>query len=346
MPKTAPDRKFRPHNQDRRILEVLTRNARITSRDLACELQIPERIVADRLRVMQSNRIVRATVLLDYSSFGYRPFLNLRLAVDPDQVDAAAAYLIDNENVSTLYSWGRFAKHQFGLHIVARSLEQGQQLLANEIAPCPGARSWEVHIMAGRSSYNPSVVTADTASGRTPPIRPFADIDELDVSIIHSLREQGRKPYQAIAEELGVVEGTVRRRIARLVNDGAIRFAPIISDRNLIYGTAMPSAIWIDVEPGEIEAAAHFLNTVPYIAGVERIFGSRGSFQTGLSMPDDQLEAHLAELTESIPGLRDIIVEPVKEILKFSDTWRDLESVQPLPMDLLSTDPILDGDES
>ncbi len=329
------ERKFREHEQDRRILAALTRNARITNRDLARELDIPEHVASDRLRVLQSNGIVGTTVLADYGAFGYSPFLNLQIAVEPDRFDDAAAFLAEIESIVTLYSWGRFADFQFGLHVVARTLIQAQSLLADQIGRCPGMIRCDVHVMTGSTNYNPPVVVSGVRAGPGPEIEPYDNIDELDVSIIKCLRNEGRKPYLTIAEELGVVEGTVRRRVVRMVEERIIRFAPIVSGQGLMPGS-LPIVVWIDVDPEKIEAAAEALRDVPYVSGLQRLLGPRGNFLTTVSMDEQQAEQALSELTTDVPGLRKIYVEPVRRVFKFSDTWRDLASVQPLPIDIWS----------
>jgi len=49
-------------------------------------------------------------------------------------------------------------------------------------------------------------------------------IDQIDKHILQILQEDGRTPYTEIAHQLGVSEGTVRSRIARLLQDGVFEF--------------------------------------------------------------------------------------------------------------------------
>lgn len=49
-------------------------------------------------------------------------------------------------------------------------------------------------------------------------------IDQVDRHILHILQSDGRTPYTEIAQQLGVSEGTVRARIARLLQDGVFEF--------------------------------------------------------------------------------------------------------------------------
>ena len=44
-------------------------------------------------------------------------------------------------------------------------------------------------------------------------------MDKLDIKIIEILQKDGRTPNALIAREVGVTEGTVRRRLKELVKD-------------------------------------------------------------------------------------------------------------------------------
>jgi DNA-binding Lrp family transcriptional regulator len=48
-------------------------------------------------------------------------------------------------------------------------------------------------------------------------------MDEIDKKIIELLKQDSRKPYLKIAEELGISEGAVRARVKKLVESGVIR---------------------------------------------------------------------------------------------------------------------------
>jgi DNA-binding Lrp family transcriptional regulator len=47
-------------------------------------------------------------------------------------------------------------------------------------------------------------------------------MDDLDRQILNILRRDARTPYTEIAEEVGTSEGTVRNRVERMLEDGAI----------------------------------------------------------------------------------------------------------------------------
>lgn len=60
-------------------------------------------------------------------------------------------------------------------------------------------------------------------SQRVSPGAPIArGMDDLDRRILAILRRDARRPYTAIADEVGTSEGTVRNRVDRLVESGVI----------------------------------------------------------------------------------------------------------------------------
>ena len=48
-------------------------------------------------------------------------------------------------------------------------------------------------------------------------------LDQMDLRIIRSLNQNGRKPFKTIAEELDVSDATIRKRVKRMLDDGVIK---------------------------------------------------------------------------------------------------------------------------
>ncbi|MFY9186996.1 MAG: winged helix-turn-helix transcriptional regulator, partial [Bacillota bacterium] len=53
-------------------------------------------------------------------------------------------------------------------------------------------------------------------------------LKDLDVAILSYLKQDGRTPFTFIAQELGVAEGTVRKRVARLIEEGIIEIKAVV----------------------------------------------------------------------------------------------------------------------
>jgi len=80
------------------------------------------------------------------------------------------------------------------------------------------------------------------------------EVDELDRRIIELLQRDGRTSNAKIARGLGVSEGTVRRRLARLLQEEVIRVVAIAEPDRLGYHTS--AFIGLQVGPGKVEAVA------------------------------------------------------------------------------------------
>ena len=61
------------------------------------------------------------------------------------------------------------------------------------------------------------------------------ELDDIDIGIVNSLQEDGRKSFRQIARELDISTPTVQTRYRRLVNIGLIKsVSPIIDSTNII----------------------------------------------------------------------------------------------------------------
>jgi Lrp/AsnC family leucine-responsive transcriptional regulator len=61
------------------------------------------------------------------------------------------------------------------------------------------------------------------------------ELDDVDIGIVNSLKEDGRKSFRQISRELGISTPTVQARYQRLVNIGLIKsISPVIDSTNIV----------------------------------------------------------------------------------------------------------------
>ena len=61
------------------------------------------------------------------------------------------------------------------------------------------------------------------------------ELDDVDIGIVTSLQEDGRKSFRQIARELNISTPTVQARFQRLVNIGLIKsVSPVIDSTNVV----------------------------------------------------------------------------------------------------------------
>jgi Lrp/AsnC family transcriptional regulator, regulator for asnA, asnC and gidA len=61
-------------------------------------------------------------------------------------------------------------------------------------------------------------------------------LDHISKAIIHALQQDGRRPYSAIAEEVGISEGAVRQRVQRLMSTGVMQIVAVTDPTELGFG--------------------------------------------------------------------------------------------------------------
>lgn len=79
-------------------------------------------------------------------------------------------------------------------------------------------------------------------------------MDTLDRSIVALLQEDGRMRYTEIAKSLDVTEGTVRNRVAKLLEDKAIQIIGVLDPHRMGYNA--PAIIGVSIQPPNLEEAA------------------------------------------------------------------------------------------
>ena len=92
-------------------------------------------------------------------------------------------------------------------------------------------------------------------------------MDELDREIISLLQIDGRASNANIAREVGVSEGTIRRRLRRLIQDDVVNVIAVPNLEKLGYATT--ALIGLQTGPGKSDSVAEAIATldeVHYVA--------------------------------------------------------------------------------
>ena len=127
-------------------------------------------------------------------------------------------------------------------------------------------------------------------------------MDELDRKIIGILQLDGRASNAKIARQLGVSEGTIRRRLKRLIEDEAIQVLALPEPSKLGYNTE--AIVALQVDPGKIEDVATALASAPQALNVSITTGAFDLFAwVALPSPED-LHSFLLGTVGNIPGVR------------------------------------------
>lgn len=96
-------------------------------------------------------------------------------------------------------------------------------------------------------------------------------MDELDISIIEQLQRDGRRRFTDIANELNVSEGTVRNRVARLLESQALQIIGAVDPHKIGYDA--PAWIGVTVQPPHLEQAAVDIAMLPEVSYLIMVSG-------------------------------------------------------------------------
>ena len=119
-------------------------------------------------------------------------------------------------------------------------------------------------------------------------------IDRLDLRIIRSLSQNARKPYSAIAEELEISDGTVRKRVNRLVEEGIIKQFNLLLDYHRI-GRIVKAFIGLRVNANKLMNVVGHLEGNPDVQVLYRTTGNVDLFVEVIFKDMEELKQFLEQ---------------------------------------------------
>jgi Lrp/AsnC family transcriptional regulator, regulator for asnA, asnC and gidA len=143
------------------------------------------------------------------------------------------------------------------------------------------------------------------------------ELDDLDEAILRRLQEEGRRSYRQIARELGVSEGTVRSRVRRLEEGGALRVIAFIDPSRL--GSVL-ALILIRVDTEEHDRVVGILSGWREATYVSSLVG-RADVYIQVICPDNQSLWNLVKEVRGLPGVLETETMLEMQVHKF--TYQD-----------------------
>jgi Lrp/AsnC family transcriptional regulator for asnA, asnC and gidA len=126
-------------------------------------------------------------------------------------------------------------------------------------------------------------------------------LDGPNRAIIEALQRDGRQPYGAIAESVGLSEAAVRRRVQRLRESGIMQIVAVTDPLQL--GFTRQAMIGISVE-GDVRRVAEKLSALPEVDYVVMCAGSFDILIEIVCEDDERLLHVLNDSVRCIPGVR------------------------------------------
>jgi Lrp/AsnC family transcriptional regulator for asnA, asnC and gidA len=147
---------------------------------------------------------------------------------------------------------------------------------------------------------------------------PAGVLDEANRAIIEALQRDGRRPYGAIADEVGLSEAAVRRRVQRLRESGIIQIVAVTDPLQL--GCNRQAMLGIRVE-GDVRRVAEKVAALDEVDYVVMCAGSFDLLAEVVCEDDDRLLYLLNDSIRSIPGVRSTETFLYLKLAKQTYTW-------------------------
>ncbi len=134
-------------------------------------------------------------------------------------------------------------------------------------------------------------------------------IDLFDLKILKVLNKDARKPYKAIAEELGVSDATIRNRINRMLKEGVIKQFNVLVDYHKL-GRIIKAFIGLRVQPPKLKEIVEHLIENPDVQVLYRTTGEVDLFVEVIFKDMDELNGFL-ESELNLDGVTGTVVNVV-----------------------------------
>lgn len=143
-------------------------------------------------------------------------------------------------------------------------------------------------------------------------------LDTIDARIITHLQEDGRRPYTAIARDLGISEASVRQRVSRLIKRKVIQIVAASSPLDL---GLLSAQIDIRVAGDKLQQAAAEIAALPEVDFVGICAGSFDLTVGVVCRDREALFDLLVNRIRPIPGIVEAELLLMLKVLKDNYQW-------------------------
>ncbi|HBG00207.1 MAG TPA: Lrp/AsnC family transcriptional regulator [Firmicutes bacterium] len=144
-------------------------------------------------------------------------------------------------------------------------------------------------------------------------------LDEFDREIIRLLQEDGRMPFLTIANQLELAEGTVRRRVGKLLDEGLLRIVGIADPFRV--GLQTVAVVGLKVDRGKIQPIATALSALTEVRYVALSTGNYDLVIEVVVSNNDELLTFLVDTLRQIPGINNTGTSIVLKVAKEDLAW-------------------------
>lgn len=140
---------------DRQLIEILSRDARVSNRKIATDLGVTEGTVRGRIKRLQQERLIAFTAITSFGLEDPTKLAFIGIQADIQNVQAIARQIADLPSINAvIITMGRFTILAVCLF---NELDQLHDVSSNQILAIPGVHHIETSIAVKTLKYNPRI---------------------------------------------------------------------------------------------------------------------------------------------------------------------------------------------
>jgi Lrp/AsnC family transcriptional regulator for asnA, asnC and gidA len=144
-------------------------------------------------------------------------------------------------------------------------------------------------------------------------------MDEIDQAIIACLQYDGRMPFTAIADQVGVSEATVRNRVSRLRGEGILQVVGVVDPH--LLGLGATAIVGVVVQPPRLEVVAREIATFEEVSYLVMSSGAFDLLVEVLCKDTDHLAQFLSDRLLRVEGVQRTETFYILRTYKLSYRW-------------------------
>ncbi|MGI6609916.1 MAG: Lrp/AsnC family transcriptional regulator [Limnochordia bacterium] len=148
---------------------------------------------------------------------------------------------------------------------------------------------------------------------------PQPGLDDLDRKILRYLQQDGRMPFTAIATALNLAEGTVRKRVNRLIDEGVLKITGVLDPSKV--GVQTLAIVGVKLTGAEVEEVVAQLEMLPEVRYMAICTGAYDVIMEVVVSNMEDLYAFLTKTLRAIPGVSSSDTSLVMKVGKHSHEW-------------------------
>ncbi|QFI68773.1 Lrp/AsnC family transcriptional regulator [Sinorhizobium alkalisoli] len=285
---------------DIELIRLLQADGRISFVDLSEKLGMAEKTARKRVAELRALELIEITTVASPRAIGYNS-----VALVGIRITGGATRLGIAERLFALkavdYAVTTFGSYDVLAELVCCDNRELGEILDGSIRGMDGVKEIEVFPYLSLHYQQPAWDRTQIKDDAQHTLA-SAPLDKIDRDIIHHLSEDGRVAFLEISRHIGISESQIRKRYARLVEQGVVQVLAMTNPRSIGYHTI--AWVCLNVASGvSITAVGDLVSALPSVAYIAICAGKFDVLAEVMCRDADDLFDLVDHRIRSLPGV-------------------------------------------